>query len=159
MNQDPKTRSLVISVGIHVLVIVCLVFSFEKSKALLPSAQFEPNQPIVEAVMVNQQAVQKEIKRLAEVEKAKVEREKARQQEIQRKEKEAIEKRQKEEALLLELKEQNDKLKKEAEIQRIAKVKREKEEKVSGRKKRSKLKKKPLRSRKKLKHKKKQKKH
>lgn len=131
MSLDPKTRSLLISVGCHVAIILCFVISFEKTKAMLPSQTFEPNKPIVEAVVVNQQAVQKEVDRLAKVEKAKIEREKARKREIEKKEKEAIEKREKEEALLLELKQKNEQLKKEAEIQRVAKIKREKEEKIA----------------------------
>lgn len=114
MNRNAKNRSLFISVGLHVFLIGCLIFSFEKTRMLLPpTASPEVSKPIVEAVMVDQKAVQKEVQRLANIEKAKKEREKARQREI-------LEKRQKEEAL-----------KKQAEAERLAKINQEKEEKAA----------------------------
>lgn len=109
--QNPKTRSLFISVGLHVFIIGCLVFSFEKTHTLMPPAAAPETKPIVEAVMVDQKVLQKEVQRLANIEKAKKEREKARQREI-------LEKRQKEEAL-----------KKQVEEERIAQINREKAEK------------------------------
>lgn len=107
MNGNIKNRSLLISVGLHALLIGSLIFSFEKTRMLFPpAASPELNKPIVEAVMVDQKAVQKEIQRLASVEKA-------RQREL-------IEKRQKQEAL-----------KKRAEAERLAKINQERQEKAA----------------------------
>lgn len=119
MIQDPKNRSLLISVGLHLFIIGCLIFSFEKTRTLLPQAAApESNKPIVEAVMVDQKEVQKEVQRLANIEKAKKERERAREKARQ-------EARQRE---ILEKKQKEAELKKQAEAEQLAKVAREKEE-------------------------------
>lgn len=121
MSQDPKNRSLLISVGLHLFIVGCLIFSFEKTRTLLPQAAApESNKPIVEAVMVDQKEVQKEVQRLANVEKAKKAREKAREKARQEaRQREILEKQQKE-----------AELKKQAEAEQLAKITREKEEKA-----------------------------
>lgn len=128
VGQIWKSSSFLLALGLHILLISLLLFTFEKT-IRIPDHISDPNKPIIDAVIVNFDAVKKEVKRLDQIEKAKVEKEKARLREVARKEKEAVERRKKEEALAIELKKKNEQLKKEAELQKIAKEKQIKEKK------------------------------
>lgn len=118
MSATWKSPSFLLALSLHIVLLSLLLFTFEKT-IRLPAQMPQEQKPIIDAVMVNNDAVKKEVERLDRIEKAKVDREKARLREIARKEKEAVEKRQKEEALAIELKQKNEALKKEAEKQRI----------------------------------------
>lgn len=124
--QDPKTRSLLISVGLHLFIIGCLVFSFEKIHTLMPPVAVSENKPIVEAVMVDQKVIQKEMQRLAGIEKAKKEREKVRQREILEKKRAEAERV----AQINREKAEKEAREKQEKIEKAEQEKREKQEKI-----------------------------
>lgn len=139
VNQTWKSPSFYMSLGLHVVLISLLLFTFENTIRLPDRMPEDQNKPIIDAVMINNHALQKEVERLDNLEKQKIEREKAREREIVKKEKEAIEKRKQEEALALDLKKKNEELKKQVEKQkqeekiekeRLAKEKKRQEEEL-----------------------------
>lgn len=127
-----RSRSDKISFGaalsVHLLLIVLLVVSFDKTIriAAMPSGAAEPKQEIIEAVMVSKKTLQAEVARLEEKEEKKRMLELERRKELERQEQEAKQKREKEEALAIELEKKNEELKKQAEELRLAQERKEK---------------------------------
>lgn len=122
--------SLAISISLHVLIVLMLTLSFERTIHI--SAPPSDNKPIIEATMISKKTLQEEVKRLEQKEALKKEQEEKRilEKVLAQKEKEAKIKHEKEVALKKkeELKKQELKLaqeKKELE----AKLKQEKEDK------------------------------
>lgn len=126
MIKRSSSLPFIASLSLHVLLAMFLFLSFEKTIVLPAQSPPAPESEIIDAVVINQQALQQEVARLEAVEAKKREHEQARQHELIRKEKEAKEKRLKEEKLAQELKKKNEELKKEAELQKIAQQQEEK---------------------------------
>ncbi|HRE32176.1 MAG TPA: cell envelope integrity protein TolA [Candidatus Berkiella sp.] len=116
-----------LAVGLHIVLILLLIISFEHTIYLPAMNQPDENKEVIDAVVVNKKSLQDEIDRLAQIEAKRKQQEQAKKQELIRKEEEAKEKREKEEKLLVELKKKNEQLKKEAELQRVAQEKQEQE--------------------------------
>jgi len=116
------------ALGLHLLLIILLVVSFDKTIkiAAMPSGAAEPKQEIIEAVMVSKKTLQAEVARLEEKEEKKRMLELERRKELERQEQAAKQKREKEEALAIELKKKNEELKKQAEELRLVEEKKEK---------------------------------
>lgn len=136
MFQDPKKRSFFISLSLHVVVVSCLVFSFKHTKFFSSSPSVQ-EKPIIDAVVVNSQAIKKETQRLENIRKQKIAKEEARKREIARKEKALEEEKRlalEKEAQALQLAQEEqakkEKLEKEKkEKEKIEKVERERIEK------------------------------
>jgi colicin import membrane protein len=112
--------SLGLSIGMHLALGLVLFCSFERSIVVpMESASSEP-QEIIEATVVNDKALRQEISRLAEKEAQKKAKEEARLEAIANQAREAKEKRQHEEQLVLELQKKNEQLKIETEQKRLA---------------------------------------
>jgi len=117
-EKRSKTYSFAVAFGLHAL-LVCLLFVGIEKTIVIHEDSPQPPTEIIEAVMVNKQALKAEVDRLEAIEAKKREQEVTRQRELVRQENEAKQKRQKEEALALELKQKNEVLKKEAEQLKI----------------------------------------
>ncbi|MBS0289926.1 MAG: cell envelope integrity protein TolA [Proteobacteria bacterium] len=124
-NQSKKV-SFVIAFGLHLLIVLLIIFSVEKT-LVLPPEPSEVQKPIIDAVMINKKSLQEEIARLEAKETKKREQEENRIKELAQKEKEAKQKAAHEEALALELKKKNEALEKAVQEKKIAQEKQEKE--------------------------------
>lgn len=128
MFKRPQSISFGIALGLHVVLGMLLFFSFEQTIHI--SMQAPPTEEpaeIIDAVMINSDAVQAEVARLEAIEAKQKAYEQAKERELQRKQKEAKEKILKEEKLAKELQAKNELLKKEAELERLAQIQQEKE--------------------------------
>lgn len=135
MGRDNKvanrsqTISFIAAGGFHLLIVLMLILTFNHTVIIPAHSPNEAQPEIIDAVVVNQKALQNEVARLEAVEAKKREKEQAREQALVRKEQEAKEKRIKEEQLAMELKKQNEQLKKEALEQKAAQEQAENERK------------------------------
>ena len=133
----PAVKPLLFSVVLHILIGVVLIFSFEFNPAPPPII---PKVNIVKAQSVDKAAVDKELKRLADAEKAKQEAEKKKQRELEKKAEEAKKKRLAEERKLEEIKKKKDQeLKKQKEAEKKKKIELEKKKKAEAEAKKKKL--------------------
>jgi colicin import membrane protein len=120
-------RSFFYSVLLHVVVALLLVVSFEFSIAPPPA----PNQDveIIQALSVDERAVEQELERLRQAEQQKREQEQKRQAELEKQVEEARKQREAEEKRLADLKKQQDE-----EQNRLAEAKKKQEELAQQRK-------------------------
>lgn len=130
-------RPLLFSVLLHIFLGVVLIFSFEFTPAPPPTL---PKVNIVKAQSVDKAAVEKELKRLADADKAKQEAEKKKQRELEKKAEEAKKKRLEEERKLKEIKKKKEQaLKKQKEADKKKKLELEKKKKAEAEAKKKKL--------------------
>lgn len=124
MSKKISIFCFLLACALHLLIGLWLLVSVEKKIVI---SSLPVSQPIIEAVMVDKQALQQEVARLNAIESQQKAQEQARQQALLQEAQQAKLKRQKEEALLLALKKKNEQLKKEAE-QKIAQAKLKEEQ-------------------------------
>lgn len=120
-----RSISFISAVSLHIALAIFLLISFEKTLVLSPPAS-EDTTKIIDAVMINNRQLQQEVERLEAVEAKKRAHEQAREREMVKKEKEALENRLKEEKLAEELKKQNEALKLQAQEREKAELQQEK---------------------------------
>lgn len=126
-KQFSEKISLALALGLHIALGLLLIISFEHTIHIIPAPSVDENKEVIEAVVVNKKSLQDEVDRLAMLEAKRKQQEQAKKQELIRQENEIKQKREKEEQLLVELKKKNEQLKKEAELQRLAKEQQEQE--------------------------------
>lgn len=114
-----KHLSWGISIGLHLALISVLFISLEKTLWVAPEPQVAPQEKIIDAVVIDQKALQQEVARLDGIEQKKRNDERLRQEAVARQAKEAQQKRAAEEARLADLKRKSEQLKKEAEQQKL----------------------------------------
>jgi colicin import membrane protein len=132
--------SFAFAVGLHMLMLIFLVMSLERT-IVIQAEPAAPKTEIIDAVMINKKTLQEEVARLEAKEAKKRAIELEKQQEIVRQQKEAQQKREKEEALAVELIKKNEELKKQAEALKVAEQQKEKEHQAKLKKEQEELKK------------------
>lgn len=121
-SQRSQKRSWIISVGLHAVLIGCLLFSFEKT-IFVPEEKAAPQEKIIDAVAINQKALEAEKARLVAIEDQRKREARQREEASAKRVKEAEQKRLAEEARLAELKQKSDQAKREADAQKKAQQK------------------------------------
>lgn len=127
MTSRAPLLSFIFAVLFHAFLAGLLFISLDKTIRLPSYTPPVPNKEIIDAVVINNQALQQEVARLEAIEAKKREHEQARLRELKRKETEAKEKRLKEEKLAQELLKKNEQLKQEAALQKREQKKQQEE--------------------------------
>lgn len=125
MKSKQDKIAFTVSVGLHLLIVLFLVITFEKTLLVPANPDFDPNKPIIDAVMISE----KPLKPLPLPPPA--EEKKEEQKRLVEKEQKAKEKKEVEEKLALELEKKKEEEKAEAEYQ----AKKAKEKKIEEEKK------------------------